>query len=100
MKVVCVSGTPGVGKTTISKKIASRFGFKYIDVNRVVVKHGLGEVFDGRGRGDPHPRQSGNRLGWLWVRSGVDDLQLYTQSQTGLQTRACLKTAPFSGGVA
>jgi len=46
MKVICVSGVPGTGKTTLSKKLAKKLGFHYIDVNKIISKYRLSEGFD------------------------------------------------------
>ncbi len=35
---ICVSGTPGTGKTTLSKIICRKFGLKYVDLNKVLKK--------------------------------------------------------------
>ncbi|MFH1316911.1 MAG: adenylate kinase family protein [Candidatus Woesearchaeota archaeon] len=45
-KVIIVTGTPGTGKTEIAKKISKAFGFKYVDVNKVVLENQLSEGFD------------------------------------------------------
>ena len=36
MEVIAVSGTPGTGKTTLSKKLAKRLDFYYLDVNKFI----------------------------------------------------------------
>ena len=36
MKVIIVTGTPGTGKTTLSKKISKKLNFQYLDVNDVI----------------------------------------------------------------
>ncbi len=46
MKVICVSGSVGTGKTTIAKKLAKALDYRYIDVNRVIKKHKLSEAYD------------------------------------------------------
>ena len=46
MKVVCVTGTPGTGKTTIAKKLAEKYSFHYLDVNKMIIKNKLVEGFD------------------------------------------------------
>ena len=46
MKVIAVTGTPGTGKTSLSKKLAKRMGFYYMDVNRIISKHKLAEGYD------------------------------------------------------
>lgn len=46
MKVIAVSGTPGTGKTTISKKLAKKLNFYYIDVNKLITKYKLSEEYD------------------------------------------------------
>lgn len=46
MFVIAVSGTPGTGKTTLAKRIASACKYTYVDVNRVITKHRLSEGYD------------------------------------------------------
>lgn len=46
MKVICVTGTPGTGKTTIAKKLSAKLRFHYIDVNRLIMEKKLGEGYD------------------------------------------------------
>jgi adenylate kinase len=46
MKVIIVTGTPGTGKTTLSKKLVGMLGFHYIDVNEIVKKYGISEGYD------------------------------------------------------
>lgn len=46
MKVICVTGTPGAGKTTIAKKLAEKYQFHYLDVNKLIAKNKLAEGFD------------------------------------------------------
>ena len=46
MKVICVSGTPGTGKTILAKKLAKKLNFYYIDVNELISKHKLYEGYD------------------------------------------------------
>lgn len=41
--IIIVTGTPGTGKTTYAKKLASKKGYKYIDVSEIIKKHKLGE---------------------------------------------------------
>ena len=36
MKVICVTGTPGTGKTIIAKKLAEKYGFQYFDVTKAI----------------------------------------------------------------
>ncbi len=50
MKVICVTGTPGTGKTTIAKKLAKKLDFYYLDVNESVKKHKLSEGYDKKRR--------------------------------------------------
>ena len=38
---IAITGTPGVGKTTISKKLAEKLGFRHIDITEVVKKYKL-----------------------------------------------------------
>ena len=46
MKVIIISGTPGTGKTTLSKKLAKILGCRCIDVNEVVKKNRLNKTYD------------------------------------------------------
>lgn len=46
MKIIAISGTPGTGKTTLSKKLARRLNYKYIDVNKVIKKYAISEKYD------------------------------------------------------
>ena len=46
MKVIAVSGTPGTGKTTLSKKLSRNLNFYYLDVNRIIFNNKLSEGYD------------------------------------------------------
>ena len=46
MKTIIVTGTPGTGKTTLSKNLAERLNFHYLDVNLIIKKYGLSEGYD------------------------------------------------------
>ncbi len=46
MKVVAVSGVPGTGKTALSKKLAKKLNFYYLDVNKLIIRHNLSEGYD------------------------------------------------------
>lgn len=46
MRVIAVSGTPGTGKTTYSRKLAKEKTYKYLDVNKIIDKFCLSEGFD------------------------------------------------------
>jgi len=46
MKVIAVSGTPGTGKTTLSKKLAKKLNFIYLDFNETIKKYKLSEGYD------------------------------------------------------
>ncbi|MCS7122379.1 MAG: AAA family ATPase [Candidatus Micrarchaeota archaeon] len=41
-----ITGTPGTGKTTISKLLSKRLGYKYIDIKDIVKQNGLGKEVD------------------------------------------------------
>jgi len=49
MTVICVTGTPGCGKTFYAKKLVSDLensGYKYIDVKEIIKENKLDAVFD------------------------------------------------------
>ena len=46
MKIICVSGSVGSGKTNLSKKLAKSLNFEYIDVTKEIKKNKLSEGFD------------------------------------------------------
>jgi len=46
MMVVAVTGVPGTGKTTLSKNLAKRLSFFYMDVNKLISKYKLSEGYD------------------------------------------------------
>ena len=46
MKIICVTGTPGTGKTTLSKKLAKIMNLYYLDVNKIISKYKLSERYD------------------------------------------------------
>ncbi|MBD3204533.1 AAA family ATPase [Candidatus Woesearchaeota archaeon] len=45
-RVIAVSGTPGTGKTTVSKILARKYKLKYLDVKSMIKKYDLSEEFD------------------------------------------------------
>lgn len=46
MKIICITGTPGTGKTAIAKKIAKKLNSFYLDVNKIISKNKLAEGYD------------------------------------------------------
>ena len=46
MKTIIVTGTPGTGKTDVSKKLAYKLKYFYLDVNKIISKYGLSEGYD------------------------------------------------------
>lgn len=50
MKVIAVSGVPATGKTTLSKKLAKKLDFYYIDVNKLISRYKLSEGYDRKRR--------------------------------------------------
>ena len=46
MKIIIVTGTPGTGKTALSRKIANELNLHYIDVNNVIRKYKIAEGYD------------------------------------------------------
>jgi len=45
-KIIAVSGTPGTGKTTFSRKLSLLIRAKYLDVNKIIKKHRLNAEYD------------------------------------------------------
>ena len=41
--IIAVTGTPGVGKTTVSKLLSKRLGYEYISIREFAVERGIGE---------------------------------------------------------
>ena len=50
MKVICVSGSVGSGKTSLSKKLADKLGYKYLDVSSLIKKNKLYDDYDKKDR--------------------------------------------------
>ena len=46
MKVIAVTGVPGTGKTTVSKKLSKKLDFYYLDVNKLILKHKISDGYD------------------------------------------------------
>jgi adenylate kinase len=44
--IILITGTPGVGKTTLAKNLSQKSGFKLVDLNRLVRKERLYTRFD------------------------------------------------------
>jgi len=46
MKLIIVTGSVGTGKTTLSKKLAEKLNFIYVDANKIIKKYNLSENYD------------------------------------------------------
>ena len=46
MNVICVTGTPACGKSRLSKPLAKRLGYQYLELTPFLVKHGLSEGYN------------------------------------------------------
>ncbi|MCB9362495.1 adenylate kinase family protein [Candidatus Woesearchaeota archaeon] len=46
MYVICVTGTPGAGKTTLAKKLAKQFSFTHIDLTELIKRERLHDGYD------------------------------------------------------
>ena len=44
--IIIVTGTPGTGKTTVSKWLSGKLKFKYLDVKKLITKNKLYETYD------------------------------------------------------
>lgn len=45
-KVIIVSGTPGTGKTTVSRMLSESMDLDYLDVNQIIKSEGISEGYD------------------------------------------------------
>ena len=48
MNIIAVSGTPGTGKTTLSKKLSKKLNLYYLDVNKIISEYKLSEGYDNK----------------------------------------------------
>jgi len=46
MKIVALSGTPGCGKTTVSKEIVKKINAKFISLNKLAIEQGFIKKYD------------------------------------------------------
>lgn len=46
MKVICISGTPGTGKTYLAKKLSKSANYRYLDVKKLIKEYKLEEGYD------------------------------------------------------
>lgn len=46
MEVLIITGSVGTGKSTLAEKISKKFGFKHIDVNKLIKENNLFEAYD------------------------------------------------------
>ena len=44
--IISISGTPGVGKTTIARILAKRLGYEYVSLKDFALRHGIGEMVE------------------------------------------------------
>ncbi len=44
--IISITGTPGVGKTTVAKRLAKRIGYRYVDLVRFIKKNNIYEGYD------------------------------------------------------
>jgi len=42
--IIAITGTPGVGKTTVSKLLAQRLGHEYVNLRSYAIEKGIGEM--------------------------------------------------------
>jgi adenylate kinase len=46
MRTIIVTGTPGTGKTTLSKKLAKKLQYRYLDVHKLISQYNISEGYD------------------------------------------------------
>lgn len=44
--IIAITGTPGSGKTTVSKALAKKLGYRIIDLNKLIIKNKIYSGFD------------------------------------------------------
>jgi adenylate kinase len=45
--LIAITGTPGVGKSTVAKILAEKLGYEYIDLKEFALEHNIGEEKEG-----------------------------------------------------
>uniref|UniRef100_A0A7C4D6C6 Putative adenylate kinase n=1 Tax=Staphylothermus marinus TaxID=2280 RepID=A0A7C4D6C6_STAMA len=45
-KVIVIAGTPGVGKTSVSERLASVFGYRYVNLSKLAIEKNLLSHYD------------------------------------------------------
>ncbi|MFA4646515.1 adenylate kinase family protein [Pyrococcus kukulkanii] len=45
--IIAITGTPGVGKTTVAKKLAKKLGYEYLSLRDFAIEKGVGVEKDG-----------------------------------------------------
>ncbi len=46
MKIICISGSVGTGKTTLAKRISKKVNYKYADVTQLIKKNKIYDSYD------------------------------------------------------
>ena len=46
MKVICISGTPGTGKTYLTKRLSKLYNYQYVNVKNLIKEYKLQEGYD------------------------------------------------------
>jgi adenylate kinase len=44
--IICITGTPGTGKTTLAKRLAAELNYEYIDVKRLIEDNKIYDRYD------------------------------------------------------
>ncbi len=75
MKVILVSGTTGTGKTTIAKKLAKKYNYRYIDLNKLIIKKKLYSGYDRKLKTHVVDSRKSNKLMIALIKEAKENIE-------------------------